>query len=321
MKFLIKVLLWGSLVVITILSIGILFWRNYPLELLSNFRVYYLFLAGLIAIALFICQLNQWRFPFAFRLALGLVVFNSVWVLPWYLPHRTQPIAGGEPIRVMSFNINFLNHQWNTIANTIRYAEPDVAVLIESSVLSKDELSKRLLDTWPFVYRTSGGNFTIFSKLELISPLSETFDTGTFLVTSLQVRQKVIDLIAVHPLAPVKPVLFERRSTFLKQMVAYLRQRPSNPLILLGDFNLTPWSPYYTQFIQQTRLHNTRLGFGVEPSWVEPTTHLWYPRLLTTLLKIPIDHIFVSSDIRVKNCKTMRSGNSDHRPVWSDLVL
>ena len=48
---LIKIILSGLLIITAIISIGSLYWKSYPLELLCNFRVYYLCLAGAIAIA------------------------------------------------------------------------------------------------------------------------------------------------------------------------------------------------------------------------------------------------------------------------------
>jgi len=70
-------------------------------------------------------------------------------------------------------------------------------------------------------------------------------------------------------------------------------------LIFTGDLNLTPWSPYYKRLVEKTGLHNTKLGFGVEPSWIEPATHVHLPALIIGVIKLPIDHIFVSNDIKV----------------------
>lgn len=173
----------------------------------------------------------------------------------------------------------------------------------------------------PFVYRTSGGGITIFSQFPLVSPQSKTFNNGTILVTSLQVEQNIVELIAAHPIAPVNPKFFNRRNGLLKEVTTYLLQQQKTLTIFLGDMNLTPWSPYYAQLILNTGLHNTRLGFGIEPSWIEPATYIHYPDWITTLVKSPIDHIFVSKSIKVSDCQTKKAANADHRMLWSDLVF
>jgi endonuclease/exonuclease/phosphatase (EEP) superfamily protein YafD len=313
------IFLYGLLFLTAILSLSTLVWWSFPLELLSNFRVYYLLLASAIAMICFLYQIKGWCSKLPLLLALGLVAFNSVWVLPWYLPHSQQ--GSGNLMRVLTFNINTQNDQWDAIAKSVRAVKPDIATILETSAEAQEKLSQRLDKLLPFVYRASGGGITIFSRFPLISSESKRLNNGTVLVTSVQINQKVIELVAVHPMVPVKPNLFKRRNAFLAEVAAYLQQQQKKPLIFLGDFNLTPWSPYYFQLIRSTKLHNTRLGFGIEPSWIEPATHVHYPQWLTRLIKIPIDHIFVSADFKVSNCKTMKAANSDHRILWADLAM
>ena len=316
---LIKIVLFGLLILTAIFSLGTLSWKSYPLELLSNFRVYYLLLSGAIAIACFIYPTKGFWTKLILYCSLGLIAFNSVWIVPWYLPNSQQ--GSGNSIRVLTFNINIQNNDWDEIAKSIRTIKPNIATVLESSIKAKEQLSQRLNDLLPFVYRTSGGGITIFSQFPLVSPQSKTFNNGTILVTSLQVEQTRLKLIAAHPIAPVNPKFFNRRNGLLKEVTTYLLQQQKTLTIFLGDMNLTPWSPYYAQLILNTGLHNTRLGFGIEPSWIEPATYIHYPDWITTLVKSPIDHIFVSKSIKVSDCQTKKAANSDHRMLWSDLVF
>jgi endonuclease/exonuclease/phosphatase family metal-dependent hydrolase len=154
-----------------------------------------------------------------------------------------------------------------------------------------------------------------------IMPIKRLFSNGTVLITSLQINQKVVELIAAHPFVPLSPTSFKRRNALLAEMTTYLQERSQKSLIVLGDFNLTPWSAHYSQLVRNTGLHSTRLGFGIEPSWVEATTYASYPDWLTPFFKIPIDHIFVSQDLKVADCKAIKAADADHRMLWSDLVI
>ncbi|MFW9259311.1 endonuclease/exonuclease/phosphatase family protein [Nostoc sp. CALU 546] len=251
--------------------------------------------------------------------ALALLAFNSVWILPWYLPNSHQ--GRGESIRVLEFNINTQNTQLRYVANLVEQQKPDIAVLIEISSPAMKELTAYLQDTFPFSYRTSGGGLAVFSRFGLVNPQGKALSAGTILSTSVKISNKNITLVAAHPLVPIKPDLFNKRNTVLAELTQYLQTQGDKRLIFAGDLNLTPWSPYYKRLVEKTGLHNTKLGFGIEPSWVESATHVHLPALIIGVLKLPIDHIFVSNDIKVVDCKTIIGGNSDHRMLLSDLVI
>jgi len=65
-------------------------------------------------------------------------------------------------------------------------------------------------------------------------------------------------------------------------------------------------------------LRSVNLGHGLNPTWF----HADGARSLSHLdhwqqaLKIPIDHIFVSKNVRVDQVITLPSGVSDHRKFW-----
>jgi hypothetical protein len=126
-----KVALYCCLGVLIIISVVIWFWRSYPIELLSHFRVYYLLLAGVLAIAFSIYQIKGLNARVALYLSLALIAFNSVWIVPWYLPNSQQ--GSGKTIRVLTFNINVQNDRWDAIADAIRKVNPDIIPFCKSN--------------------------------------------------------------------------------------------------------------------------------------------------------------------------------------------
>ncbi|MEM7556266.1 MAG: endonuclease/exonuclease/phosphatase family protein [Cyanobacteria bacterium P01_A01_bin.84] len=91
---------------------------------------------------------------------------------------------------------------------------------------------------------------------------------------------------------------------------------------MFGDFNLTPWSPYYRRFIQKTGLHNASLGYGLFPTYPRSTSYVRYPKYIIPLINISIDHCFVSKEFKVANYQVGDdNANSDHAPIITDLVL
>ena len=85
----------------------------------------------------------------------------------------------------------------------------------------------------------------------------------------------------------------------------------NQPAVLLGDLNITPWSPYFKDFIQVTGLQESRKGLGLYPTW--PT---WLPPL-----RIPIDHSLISIGITVQAFSLGHDIGSDHFPVILDFSI
>jgi endonuclease/exonuclease/phosphatase (EEP) superfamily protein YafD len=82
-------------------------------------------------------------------------------------------------------------------------------------------------------------------------------------------------------------------------------------VIIAGDLNLSPWSPYYARLVRETGLADIRKGFGLLPTW---PTHL-------RPMMIPIDHCLVSPDISVSRVRTGEHIGSDHLPLIVDLMV
>lgn len=72
-----------------------------------------------------------------------------------------------------------------------------------------------------------------------------------------------------------------------------------------GALNVSPWSPHYQNFIEQSRLINSSQGRAIHPTW--PTFSL--------LFLIPLDHFLHTANIAIKSTRVGKSIGSDHFPV------
>lgn len=196
---------------------------------------------------------------------------------------------------------------------TIREEKPDIAVFIEVSKVWAKELAA-LKDLLPYsVVSQDSDNFgtALFSKLPLENVSLEEFQgPRKTIVATIKYQGKEITIMGSHLNYPVKKVGFIHRNSQLEAMADYL-VTVNNPVILMGDFNITMWSPFYKGFIEETKLKNGRFGFGVQPTW---------PNFMP-LLAIPIDHCFVSRNIQVIKSRIGRDVDSDHLPIITDLAI
>jgi endonuclease/exonuclease/phosphatase (EEP) superfamily protein YafD len=310
-------------IAIAILTLGkFLFWI-FPLELLTHFQVYYFWLTiTLILLFTILWQRQELKSHITIFILLFALTVNGLDLVTWYLPTDRLSTDKTNVLKVMSFNINVKNTDLDRIVRSIISTNPELALVVEIDTTMTKNIGAAIVDRFPFSFRSTGGGLAIFSKLPLENSSSEKFpgSEDTNLVTHLKYRNKQIKIIGTHPFVPVKSPTFNRRNLQLDALANHLERNPQ-PTILMGDFNLTLWSPYYRQFIGKTNLHNTRYGFGILPSWIRPSTCVKLPQFLLPFLNIPIDHIFVSKDFKVANTYTGDNGNSDHAPIISELIM
>ncbi|CBN54043.1 hypothetical protein OSCI_510002 [Kamptonema sp. PCC 6506] len=151
----------------------------------------------------------------------------------------------------------------------------------------------------------------IYSKFPLENRELKIFSLGRKVVsTDVRVQGKIISILAVHPSVPTRQKSFIDRNKQLAAIGEYAAQI-KNPVVVVGDFNVTMWSPFYKSMVKTGGLRNARSGFGILPTW--PTNK--------PLLYIPIDHCLITKDIQVLNIRTGRKIGSDHLPLITDLAI
>lgn len=83
-------------------------------------------------------------------------------------------------------------------------------------------------------------------------------------------------------------------------------------VLIMGDFNSTPWSSQFRAFVEQAQLINSQRGFGLQPTW---------PAGFPPLLQIPIDHCLHSPSWITVHREIGPALGSDHLPLTVELAL
>ena len=105
-------------------------------------------------------------------------------------------------------------------------------------------------------------------------------------------------LVTTHPHIPLTAPGLTTRNTLLK--AAGDAAEAGDSFILMGDFNLTPWSPTFRA------LPGHRAG---DPRFVRTWPVSWGP------LGIPIDHVLFSEDLELVETRLLPRTGSDHRAL------
>ena len=297
-------------VLLTLLSLAgyFGFFHKY-LELTSHFKLQYLVIS-FCPFFFFLLKRHIW----VFNLSLFCLLLNLYQIAPWYFPQvlASSSEIQGQKIRVLQSNINKHNHHYSQLFSLVREENPDLAVILEVSKTNAKKFEV-LRSTFPYSIFAQDGDIEgtlVYSKLPLRNASVKSIGEGRkSILANLTIQDQTISLITAHPSQTLGKFYYEERNRQLEAIADYVAKL-KKPL-LVGDFNVTMWSPYYKRFINTSKLRNTRRGFGILPTWPS-----YYP-----LLSIPIDHCFVRDDIKVLKIRIGRKVGSDHLPVITDLLI
>ncbi|MEM1309003.1 MAG: endonuclease/exonuclease/phosphatase family protein [Cyanobacteria bacterium P01_D01_bin.71] len=293
-------------------------WPIY-LELLSHFQRQYWLLS---VVALAAIALTRCRWPTL--IAIACVAVLTTPLLPWYLPPQFLQAQPEGNFRILVSNLNTKNRNFEAALTMTRAENPDLALFMEVDDRWVEQLNT-LLTTLPhFSGRSDPFNrgIVIYSRypLDAVEVIDLAPDSTPSITATVEVNGQRLAVVGTHPLPPVRPSLFHSRNRQLDQLGQHL-QTMQEPQVVIGDFNITMWSPYYKRFKRQTGLKNVRDGFGVLPSWPTGGTYSTIPAWVTELLAIPIDHGLLSPELTVADVRVGQDVGSDHLPVVIDLSL
>lgn len=296
------------LLIIVASAAGYFGMRDWRLELFANFKMQY-YLGALV-----LCVIAAWR---RYRVLLGLGVVALLWN-GWeifnFAPQSVE--AATRTYRAISANVYSQNDQVERTEAWIRQQEPDFVALIE--VTNKwDDALDRLKDILP--YRQDalwGRQDRIFGSVLLsrYPPTDHRFNyagVGSIPAEFITPDGPLLVLL-VHPQAPMNEKAWEYRGHALGTIANFAsEQADKRPILVMGDMNTTPWSPYYRNFVTQSVLDPVVTEFLPRRTW--PTTN--------PLLWIPIDHFFLSDQLAAVSQWTGPDLGSDHYPIALDFCF
>jgi endonuclease/exonuclease/phosphatase (EEP) superfamily protein YafD len=306
--FFLKRIKWLVAIILLFSLTGYLGTRHWTFELTSHFKVQYFALSVLCVL---ICLwLRQWGW--ASLSLLGLII-NGIVVLPWYFPSVQNHIQN-HSLSILLSNVNIKNKNYSALVQLVAAENPDILIVQEGNRHWIKHL-KVLEKTLPYVEAPPNSYFfgtVIYSRFpfEETQMLSLGRSGRESILVKIKINHQMVSLLTTHPLPPITEGLFEHRNSQLFEVQSFIKQLPT-PKMLIGDLNISMWSPFYSQLIQETRLINARQGFGILPTW---------PTFLPVLM-IPIDHCLVSPDFKVIKIKTGESIGSDHLPLIVEVAI
>ena len=280
---------------------------GWVLELFSHFRPHYLILLTLAVVLLAVA--SRWKTV----VVVGcFAAINFVSVLSMYVAPSRGDVEGVS-LRCVLFNVNTANVRHADVAAFLQRSDADVIMLLETDDIWLSAM-REALDEYPyFAAAPRNDNFGIglFSKLPIVGGIEAMGAASLPAVRAgLTIDGCELTLVGVHAVPPKSAKNAALRNDLFDSLAGWV-PRLDGPVVLLGDLNATPWSPYFHDLLARTGLSDGRRGFGIKATW---------PSFLGPL-GIPIDHCLVSDGVIVEDFQLGPSAGSDHRAVVVDLVI
>lgn len=231
--------------------------------------------------------------------------------------HSARPTPPGSPagprIRLVSLNVHTANRAFGRVLDYLRQEDPDLILLLEVDARWMRELSL-LTNGYPTrVADVREDNFGIalFSRRPLISPEVVMLEGSEVpsIIAGIPLGQRRLQLLGTHPVPPAGPDGARERDAQLLSMGRWAAEQ-GGAAVVLGDLNVTPWSPVFHTLLREGRLRRSHPGWGIAATW----------QLQNPLISLPLDHALVSPGIAVTRLTVGPDLGSDHRPLSVELA-
>lgn len=280
------------------------YWR---LVLFSQFRPHLIAASLLLALLGAIAELpHNWNLPVVAAL-LAAAAVNLFEVVP-AVPRRSGAVPGDAPrLRIAFVNILRINREHSRLIDWVRANKPDLLVVCEAEHSWPAALTELNADFY-FATTEPVGDIVIYSRWPLgeVRGMVQGFANGA--TTEIGGLPGPLTLVALHNAVPSRRHQIRNHHAFLETIGTRVAALEGG-VIVLGDFNATPWSRPMRRFVRRTGL---AYGRGARRGS--------FPAGWPTWLALPIDLILARGGWRVIEQRPLRPIGSDHRPMLADVA-
>ncbi len=252
------------------------------------------------------------------------VVFFGLMGYCWHL----DPGPGPDTLRVMTYNIHYLDGGLEPVARTIAAEKPDVVVLQEVSPRPGKPHPMGLIKTRLPQYRfASHKGLAVGSKYPIVHTEARVTwpepSGRPALRVDVKARGRTVHIFAAHLAVAIDDELIEKRWSAIPSYTKHSTNVRSNqtrrlldwttrvngPVILAGDFNTPPRGRIYGRIRVRYRDAFAAAGRGLGHTF------------RSDLPMLRIDYVFTSGGVKPRRAWVPDSHASDHKPLVAEVML
>jgi endonuclease/exonuclease/phosphatase (EEP) superfamily protein YafD len=279
------------------------------LVLVEPFRPQYLGASGVLAAVAWLIRMRGWAIALT-----GAAVVNLAVLWPYLTGIPAVPAEGSALLDVVSFNVGISVSGRDRVMEWLAEEDPDVVLLYESSFEWEDAVRRSGLEheMVAVVPPTRLAGITVLVRPEYQVRVLEGLpvDISLGVVLQVEVGGESVEIVGLHPPSPLSSERARIRDEILSAGGDWAADSDA-PVLVIGDFNATPWSHVVKSMARVGGLTDSLKGRGLQPSWPAG----WGP------LMIPIDNALTSQGLVVVERRTGPPLGSDHRPLLVTVAV
>ncbi|MEB3281421.1 MAG: endonuclease/exonuclease/phosphatase family protein [Lyngbya sp.] len=303
--------------------IGFLAEQWWIFQLLDHLRVQ-LSLILLLAILLSGIKYRFWSLAFSLPLFLNLLLILPLFIRPAQNINAVKANNTAQnSLQLLHLNIDRNNTNYTPTLQYLDQQNADLIFLQEVTPAWLNQIESnlsryRVVESRP-LKNSHGVAFLVPTNLPPSLPIKNTeilhFPSNSerpMIATEIEWNQP-LSILSLHVTRPRNQGTTNYQKKELDGVAAWSQQQQNqgNQVIIIGDFNLTPWSIRFRQFLQAANLINSQRGFGLQPTWLAG---------LPPFMMIAIDHAVHSEDIIILDRKIGSKLGSDHLPLGLEVT-
>jgi endonuclease/exonuclease/phosphatase (EEP) superfamily protein YafD len=278
-------------------------WSSH-IERMSHFRLWWIGLLVLVA------GWYLWKRGRALAaIAVALIAWAALPLAPYFISRTSA--AGEKGLTFLAWNVLWENPAKELALPWLSSLEADVLLLTECTDDWRERLAP-LKEKYP--HQVSSGRdgaegMWLLSRFPLDAPDADGLAAAKpWISTVMHAPGGKVRIIGMHPRTPRSGRRFDQRNEQY-DCAANIAANAGMPVVLLGDLNCTPYSPWFGRLLKRGQLRDSALGYGLHSTW------------RSNGIGLPIDHILASEDWQVirRSVHPDRMG-SDHHPVVAVLA-
>lgn len=233
-------------------------------------------------------------------------------------PPLNESLHRTDDMTILQLNINRNNpHRTQTINWLKSYKDKvDMIVLFEvTKEWYRDYHSLKAFFPYHLIHPIrENREIAILSHLPLLSPSFPNNVGYPMIEVTIKtpLYSQPVSIYTLHPPPPLLPSNASARNLLLEMVGKSAAAQLTLPKLIIGDLNISPYSPHFKKLLQETKLLNSY--------YAAPFSHSW-PSLFPSIIGIQIDHLLMSNMFRVRKKTLITIPGSDHRAVMTHLSL
>jgi len=288
--------------ILLLFFVGMMGKVHYLFDLLNHFRPY------LLVVFVVFCG-GIWIRKYSHRiwLYIGLGIVLNIPVAP-YFPSKNPDLSSDLHILHVNLLVNNPNHR--DVVQMIETHQPQLISFQEASLKWAKTLKKNL-PQYHFFCHELDSPFGICMATTLPVRAESVFFIQNPNVPAISLKTTIsaqdLSFFFVHPKPPFTQSFFVERNHYLQKLTQRLQNTEN--LIIIGDLNITQWSPIYRDFTTNLQLKNTLSSFH----------NTWHTAFPTPIFQL--DHILVSKNINIVESGVLEHIGSDHHPIQAKINI